>query len=202
MALLSPIIHLYSYPGSPRPVRPSKASITIASGAFLLRRVHGLLVRSAAQGIPVCDDLLCVLRAQAPVALFFCAIAAPINCLTLVRRPTPIPSHHGVVSHLLKKAQFQDALCGVGRLTSPTIPSNLCRPSWSARGTYRGPSGKRKVSWKTLEQRIRLLIWATSIALHVRSWMAPLYADLHSYQAYALHPPQLAGLSKNLYIKI
>ena len=42
------------------------------------------------------------------------------------------------------------------------------------------PLDKRKVLRKTLEQCIGLLIWATSIALHLRPWMAPLYADLHS----------------------
>ena len=40
--------------------------------------------------------------------------------------------------------------------------------------------GNRRVPRKTLEQCIRLLIWATSIALHLRSWLAPLYSDLNS----------------------
>ena len=38
----------------------------------------------------------------------------------------------------------------------------------------------QRVPRKTLEQCIGLLIWATSIAVHLRSWLAPLYADLNS----------------------
>ena len=40
--------------------------------------------------------------------------------------------------------------------------------------------GNRRVPRKTLEQGIGLLIWATSVALHLRSLLAPLYADLNS----------------------
>ena len=79
------------------------------TGAFLLRQVHGLLA--------VCGDLLCaLLRAQAPemfalVALFFCAVAAPISW---------------------KKAQFQDCLVWCGLEINFATPSNSCRPSWSS----------------------------------------------------------------------
>ena len=57
---------------------------------------------------------------------------------------------------------------------------------------------------KTLEQCIGLLIWAASIALHLRSWLAPLYADLNSPPG-STHsiPPQMwsafrASLTKDL----
>ena len=69
------------------------------TGAFLLRQVHGLLAWKPHKAFLFVDDLLCaLLRAQAPemfarVALFFCAIAAPISW---------------------KKAQFQDCLVWCG----------------------------------------------------------------------------------------
>ena len=40
--------------------------------------------------------------------------------------------------------------------------------------------GNRRVPRKTLKQCIGLLIWATSVALRLRSWLAPLYSDLNS----------------------
>ena len=40
--------------------------------------------------------------------------------------------------------------------------------------------GSKRVLRKTLEQCIGLLIWATSIALRLRSWLAPLYSDLNT----------------------
>ena len=57
---------------------------------------------------------------------------------------------------------------------------------------------------KTLEQCIGLLIWATSVALHLGSWLAPLYADLNSPPG-SMHsiPPQMwaafrASLTRDL----
>ena len=100
-------------------------------------------------------------RCFALVALFFCAIAAPISW---------------------KKAQFQDCLvwCGweinLAHDTIQLMQTKLVKLEELIAALL----GKRKVLRKTLEQCIGLLIWATSIALHLRSWMAPLYADLRS----------------------
>ena len=64
--------------------------------------------------------------------------------------------------------------------------------------------GSRRVPRKTLEQCIGLLIWATSIPLHLRSWLAPLYADLNSPPGSMRSiPPQMwlafrASLTKDL----
>ena len=64
--------------------------------------------------------------------------------------------------------------------------------------------GSKRVLRKTFEQCIGLLIWATSIALHLRSWLAPLYSDLNSPPG-SMHsiPPQMwsafrASLNKGL----
>ena len=38
----------------------------------------------------------------------------------------------------------------------------------------------KRIKRKLLEQVFGLLIWATSLSLELRSWLAPLYADLHS----------------------
>ena len=63
--------------------------------------------------------------------------------------------------------------------------------------------GSRRVLRKTLEQCVGLLIWAISIALHLRSWLAPLYSDLNSPPGDAPIPPQMwsafrASLNKDL----
>ena len=38
----------------------------------------------------------------------------------------------------------------------------------------------KRIKRKLLEQVLGLLIWATSLSLELRSWLAPLYADLRS----------------------
>ena len=38
----------------------------------------------------------------------------------------------------------------------------------------------KRIKTKLVEQVLGLLIWATSLSLELRSWLAPLYADLHS----------------------
>ena len=137
------------------------------------------------------DDLLCALfRDSAPdmfalVVLFFCAIAAPISW---------------------KKAQFQDSLvwCGweinFSHDTIQLVSAKLAKLD----ALIKSLLGNRRVPRKTLEQCIGLLIWATSIALHLRSWLAPLYADLNSPPG-SMHsiPPQMwsafrASLTKDL----
>ena len=81
-----------------------------------------------------------------------------------------------------KKAQFQDCLvrCGweinFAHDTIQLMKTKLVK----LEDLITTLLGKRKVLRKTLQQCIGLLIWATSIALHLRSWMAPLYADLRS----------------------
>ena len=95
------------------------------------------------------------------VVLFFCAIAAPISW---------------------KKVQFQDSLvwCGweinFSHDTIQLVSAKLAKLD----ALIKSLLGNRRVLRKTLEQCIGLLIWATSIALHLRSWLAPLYADLSS----------------------
>ena len=106
------------------------------------------------------DDLLRA-RAQEMFALgvlFSCAIAAPMCC---------------------KKAQFQDRLawCGINfsHESIQLVSSKLAKfASW-----IKALLSQKQVLRKTLEQRVGLLIWATSFALHLRSWLAPLSADLN-----------------------
>ena len=161
------------------------------TGAFLLRQVHGLLAWKPHKAFLFVDDLLCALfRDSAPdmfalVVLFFCAIAAPISW---------------------KKAQFQDSLvwCGweinFSHDTIQLVSAKLTKLD----ALIKSLLGNRRVPRKTLEQCIGLLIWATSIALHLRSWLAPLYSDLNSPPG-SMHliPPQLwsafrASLNKDL----
>ena len=123
--------------------------------------------------------------ALALVVLFFCAIAAPISW---------------------KKVQFQDSLvwCGweinFSHDTIQLMSSKLAKLD----ALIKSLLGSRRVPRKTLEQCIGLLIWATSIALHLRSWLAPLYADLNSPPG-SMHsiPPQMwsafrASLTRDL----
>ena len=161
------------------------------TGAFLLRQVHGLLAWKPHKAFLFVDDLLCALvRDSAPdmfalVVLFFCAVAAPISW---------------------KKVQFQDSLvwCGweinFSHDTIQLMSSKLAKLD----ALIKSLLGSRRVPRKTLEQCIGLLIWATSIALHLRSWLAPLYADLNSPPG-SMHsiPPQMwsafrASLSRDL----
>ena len=137
------------------------------TGAFLLRQVHGLLAWKPHKAFLFVDDLLCALvRDSAPdmfalVVLFFCAIAAPISW---------------------KKVQFQDSLVWCGweiNFSHDTIQLMSAKLA-KLDALIKSLLGSRRVPRKTLEQCIGLLIWATSIALHLRSWLAPLYADLNS----------------------
>ena len=151
---------------------------------------HGLLAWKPDKAFLFVDDLLCALfRDSAPdmfalVVLFFCAIAAPISW---------------------KKAQFQDSLVWCGWETNfshDTIQLVSAKLS-KLDALIKALLGNR-VPRKTLEQCIGLLIWATSIALHLRSWLAPLYSDLNSPPG-SMHsiPPQIwsafrASLNKDL----
>ena len=74
----------------------------------------------------------------------------------------------------MKKVQFQDSLVWCHD-TIQLMSSKLAKLDALIKSLL--GSG---VPHKTLEQCIGLLIWATSIALHLRSWLAPLYADLNS----------------------
>ena len=119
------------------------------------------------------------------VVLFCCAIAAPISW---------------------KKAQFQDSLVWCGweiNFSHDTIQLVSAKLS-KLNALIKALLGTRRVPRKTLEQCIGLLIWATSIALHLRSWLAPLYSDLNSPPG-SMHsiPPQMwsafrASLNKDL----
>ena len=105
------------------------------------------------------DNLLCALvRESAPemltmVVLFFCAISAPISW---------------------KKTRF--VWCGWKiNFAHDTIQlmSSSCQ-SWMP------GSQAFWIAKKCFAKRIELLIWATSVALHLRSWLAPLYSDFNS----------------------
>ena len=109
------------------------------------------------------------------LVLFFCAIAAPISW---------------------KKAQFQGSLiwCGWEINFSHDTIQLMSAKLTKLDALIKALLGSKRVLRKTLEQ---CLIWATSIALHLRSWLAPLYSDLRSI------PPQMwpafrASLNKDL----
>ena len=166
-------------------------SILVAAHGRVLASPGGLLAWKPHKAFLFVDDLLCALfRDCAPdmfalVVLFFCAIAAPIS---------------------LKKAQFQGSLvwCGweinFSHDTIQLVSAKLTKLD----ALIKALLGNRRVPHKTLEQCIGLLIWATSIALHLRSWLAPLYSDLNSPPG-SMHsiPPQMwsafrASLNKDL----
>ena len=142
---------------------------------------HGLLAWKPHNFLFV-DDLLCALfRDSAPdmfalVVLFFCAIAAPISW---------------------KKAQFQHSLvwCGweinFSHDTIQLVSAKLTKLD----ALIKALLGNRRVPRKTLEQCMGLLIWATSIALHLRSWLAPLYSDLNTMRSI---PPQMSAFRASL----
>ena len=135
------------------------------TGAFLLRLLHGVLSSHPHRAWLFVDDLLAALRrldARQQLALmviFFAAISAPIswkkvwNCLTWCGWSINF-SLETIELTPLKILKLKEQL------------SALLRP--------------KRVKRKLLEQVLELLIWATSLSLELRSWLAPLYADLHS----------------------
>ena len=133
--------------------------LVAAHWAFLLRQVHGLLAWKPHKAFLFVDDLLCALVRDsasemfALVVLFFCAIATPISW---------------------KKAQFQDSLiwCGWEINFSHDTIQLVSAKLMKLDALIKALLGSKQVLRKTLEQCIGLLIWATSIALHLRSWSA------------------------------
>ena len=136
-------------------------------GAFLLRQIHHLLSHTPHKAWLYVDDLLTALwRPQAPAALtliviFLQAINAPISW---------------------KKAQFQDDITWCGwtinfrfdtiQLTQAKIAKCIAQ--------MQALLEKPKACRKLLEKTIGLLVWATSISIQLRPFLAPLYSDLHS----------------------
>ena len=86
-------------------------------------------------------------------------------------------------AHFLEKnVQFQDCLtwCGwsinFSMETTELTPLKTLKLKEQLLALLRSKRIKRKL----LEQVLRLLIWATSLSLELRSWLAPLYADLRT----------------------
>ena len=137
------------------------------TGAFLLRLLHGILELRPHRAWLFVDDLLAALRrsdAHAQLALmvmFFAAISAPI---------------------LWKKVQFQNGLTWCGWRINFLYETIELTPekTLKLKGQLRELLKARKVKRKLLEQVLGLLIWATSLSPELRSWLAPLYTDLHS----------------------
>ena len=139
----------------------------LVTGAFLLRLLHGILGLHPHRAWLFVDDLLAALRrsdADAQLALmvmFFAAISAPISW---------------------KKVQFQDNLTWCGwrinflHETIELTPEKTIKLKGQLRELLKAGKVKRKL----LEQVLGLLIWATSLSPELRSWLAPLYTDLHS----------------------
>ena len=136
-------------------------------GAFLLRQIHHLLSHTPHKAWLYVDDLLTALwRPQAPAALtliviFLQAINAPISW---------------------KKAQFQDAITWCGWEVNFRLDTIQLTQAKIAKciSQMQDLLDKPKASRKLLEKTIGLLVWATSISLHLRPFLAPLYSDLHS----------------------
>ena len=136
------------------------------TGAFMLRLMHGLLAMLPHKAWLFVDDLLAALCRSAGgeqlaiMAIFFCAISAPISW---------------------KKAQFQDQInwCGwsvhFGHDTIHLMKAKLDK----LRQQLENLSQAHKVPRKALEQCLGLLIWATRIFKHLRPWLARC-TDLHS----------------------
>ena len=111
------------------------------------------------------DDLLAALRRPdahqqlALVVIFFAAIIAPISW---------------------KKVQFQYCLTWCGWSLNFSLETIDLTPlkTLKLKEQLFALLRSKRIKGKLLEQVLR--IWATSLSLELRSWLAPLYADLHS----------------------
>ena len=81
-----------------------------------------------------------------------------------------------------KKVQFQDNLTWCGwrinflHETIELTPEKTIKLKGQLHELLKAGKVKRKL----LEQILGLLIWATGLSPELRSWLAPLYTDLHS----------------------
>ena len=129
-------------------------------GAFLLRQIHHLLSHTPHKAWLYVDDLLTALwRPQAPAALtliviFLQAINAPISW---------------------KKAQFQDAITWCGWAVNFRLDTIQLTQAKIAKciAQMQALLDKPKACRKLLEKTIGLLVWATSISLQLRPFLAP-----------------------------
>ena len=129
-------------------------------GALLLRIAHSLLASQPHKAWLYVDDLLAALLRSSGdlqlgllVTLFVC-LKSPISW---------------------KKAALGDSL----NFRSETVslePDKLLKLAQQIQALL----AAKKVTKKALQSCLGLLNWATSISLHLRSYTAPLYSDLHS----------------------
>ena len=137
------------------------------TGAFLLRLLHGILVNRPHKVWLVVDDLLAALRRAdareqlALIAAYFATISAPISW---------------------KKVQFQNSLTWCGWTINFNLETIELTPLKTAKlkEQLRMLRKSGRVKRKLLEQVLGLLMWATSLSLELRAWLAPLYSDLRS----------------------
>ena len=125
-----------------------------------------ILTQAATRGVisaPLFVDLLAALRHQqlALIVIFFAAVSAPISW---------------------KKVQFQNCLTWCGWSINFLLETIELTPlkTLKLKEQLRALLRSKRIKRKLLEQVLGLLIWATSLSLELRSWLAPLYADLHS----------------------
>ena len=136
-------------------------------GAFLLRQVHHILSLMPHKAWLYVDDLLAALWRPSAIdglallIIFMQVINAPISW---------------------KKAQCQACITWCGwdvNFDYDTIQltkGKISKLQEQIAELLRQPKACRKL----LERTIGLLVWATSISLHLRPYLAPLYSDLNS----------------------
>ena len=137
------------------------------TGALLLRLLHGVLSSHPHRAWLFVDDLLAALHRPdahqqlALMVIFFAAISGPISW---------------------KKVQFQNWLTWCGWSINFSLETIELTPlkTLKLKEQLGALLRSKRVKRKLLEQVLGLLIWATSFSLELRSWLAPLYADLHS----------------------
>ena len=115
------------------------------------------------------DDLLAALHCPdahqqlALIVIFFAAISisAPISW---------------------KKVQFQNCLTWCGWSINFYLETIELTPlkTFKLKEQLHALLRSKRIKRKLLEQVLGLLIWATRLSPELRSWLAPLYADLHS----------------------
>ena len=130
-------------------------------GAFLLHQVHHILSLMPHKAWLYVDDLLSAIDGLALLIIFMQVINAPISW---------------------KKAQCQACITWCGwdvNFDYDTIQltkGKISKLQEQIAELLRQPKACRKL----LERTIGLLVWATSISLHLRPYLAPLYSDLNS----------------------
>ena len=135
------------------------------NGACITRLLHCILCHMPHKMWLYVDDLLAaLLKSYAPLQLtwivaIFCIINAPVSW---------------------KRAQFGDTLIWCDFCIATQTAHLCCDKLRRLCHQLNELLHSKQADRKELERCLGLLMWATSMALHLRPPLAPLYSDLHS----------------------